>query len=368
MQPQHTHKEQISFVLFFAFIGLLVFWLIRSYLDIIALSLVMVIILKPLYDRTLVQVRGRVGLAVALTLLVFFLVAIIPLLFAWSVVAGQLATIIAFFQEPGATTEIIERINATLVRLLGRDIQISATLQEQIQQILVNITSWVAGVALGMGTQLADLISRLIIFLGIVSTLLPNYAEVVRRIKQLSPLDDALDTLFLHKIKVTVRAMFLGIFVIAVAQGLVCGLFFWLVGVPYAPLWTLLAVVASLFPLGASLVIIPIGIFELATGQYVAGLVLLVGYFLVVSNVDTFLRPRLVPKDAEMNFVLVLLSALGGLELFGFFGVVYGPVLMVVFLTALAVYEAQQPLKMSVEPAETPASYGLAEKERDLPH
>ncbi len=71
MQPQQTHKEHLSFILFFAFIGLLVFWLIRSYLDIIALSLVMVIILKPLYDRILVQVRNRVGLAIALTLLVF---------------------------------------------------------------------------------------------------------------------------------------------------------------------------------------------------------------------------------------------------------------------------------------------------------
>ncbi len=186
--------------------------------------------------------------------------AIIPLLFAWSVVASQLATIIASVQEPGAITAIIENINATLKRLLGRDIQISTTVQEQIQQLLVSTTSWVAGAALGVGTQIADLVSRLIIFLGIVSTLLPGYAEVIRRIKQLSPLDDALDTLFLHKIKVTVRAMFLGIFVIAVAQGLVSGLLFWLVGVPYAPLWTLLAVVASLFPLGASLIVIPIGI------------------------------------------------------------------------------------------------------------
>jgi predicted PurR-regulated permease PerM len=138
-----------------------------------------------------------------------------------------------------------------------------------------------------------------------------------------------------------VQAMFLGIFVIAVAQGLVCGIFFWIAGVPYAPLWTLLAVVASLFPLGASLVAVPIGIFQIVIGDYIQGTVVIIGYFLVVSNVDTLLRPRLVPKEAEMNFVLVLLSALGGLELFGFFGVVYGPVLMVVFLTALSVYEAQ---------------------------
>src|SRR5215211_4407062 len=133
--------------------------------------------------------------------------------------------------------------------------------------------------------------------------------------------------------------MFLGIFVIAVAQGLVTGLLFWIAGVPYSPLLTLVAVVASMFPLGASLVALPVGIFLLIVGNYVGGVVVLAGYFLIVSNIDNLLRPRLVSKEAYLSFALVLLSALGGYELFGFFGVVYGPVLMILFLTVLEVYE-----------------------------
>ena len=77
----------------------------------------------------------------------------------------------------------------------------------------------------------------------------------------------------------------------------------------------------------------------LSTGHYAAGLIILGGYFLIVSNVDTFLRPRLISKEAEMSFAQLLLSTLGGYELFGFFGVVYGPVMMILFLTALEVYE-----------------------------
>jgi predicted PurR-regulated permease PerM len=190
-----------------------------------------------------------------------------------------------------------------------------------------------------LGASIPDLISRFFIFLGIVGTLLPNYHGFVRRLKRLSPLDDRVDNLFLHRIKLTVWSMFLGIFVIAVAQGLVTGLLFWLVGVPYSPLLTLVAVVASMFPLGASLVAIPVGIGLAIVGNYAGAAIVLLGYFLLVSNIDSFLRPRLVSKEAYLNFALVLLSALGGYELFGFFGVVYGPVLMILFLTVLEVYE-----------------------------
>ena len=167
----------------------------------------------------------------------------------------------------------------------------------------------------------------------------PTYADFVARIKRLSPLDDVVDTLFLRRIKLTVWAMFIAIFVIAVVQGLVMGLFIWFAGVPYAPLWTLLSVVCAMLPLGASLIAIPLGIAHLLIGNYTAAVIILAGYLLVVSNLDMFICPRLVPKEAYLNFALVLISALGGYALFGFFGVVYGPVVMILFLTTLEVYE-----------------------------
>lgn len=341
MLGSYRKTNQVTFLVIFALLGALVIWLIHSYLDIVTLSLMMVIILKPLYDWLLRSMPGRTGLATSLTVGVFFLIVIIPLWLAWQVIAGQLSVFLVALQEPGQITALIDSINATLSRFVARNDLISPTIQQQAQQVATSAASWVGGAVLNLGTQVADGIARLLIFLGILGIVLPHYAQIVQRLKRLSPLDDALDSLFLHKIKLTVRSMFVGIFVIALAQGLVCGLLFWLAGVPYTSVWTLIAVVTSLFPLGASLVALPIGIVELALGNYGAGAIILAGYIVVVSNLDSLLRPRLVPKEADLNFVLVLLSALGGLEVFGFFGVVYGPVLMVVFLTAVDVYEAR---------------------------
>jgi predicted PurR-regulated permease PerM len=331
-------REQIAFYLLFATVTGLAFWLVHSYLDIIAFSLTAVIILKPLYDRVLSRVGGRVALAVTLTIVIFFLAVIVPLALALSIVAGQAATVLDSV-DPGADLISQEQIQ----RIMAFFTDLNLPFADQIQSWLVGAASQAASVlaafALGLGASIPDLISRFFIFLGIVGALLPNYEAFVERLKRLSPLDDQVDGLILRRIKLTVWSMFLGIFVIAVAQGLVTGLLFWLAGVPYSPLLTLVAVVASMFPLGASLVAIPVGVGLAIVGKYVGAAVVLLGYFLLVSNIDSFLRPRLVSKEAYLNFALVLLSALGGYELFGFFGVVYGPVLMILFLTMLEVYE-----------------------------
>ncbi len=332
-------QELIAFYLLFAAVAGLAFWLVHSYLDIIAFSLTAVIILKPLYDRVLRGAGGRAGLAATLTICVFFLAVIVPLAIALSIVAGQAASMLASVQ-PGTDLLSTEQLDKVMAFITSLNLPFSDQIESWLLGAVSQAASIVATFALGLGASIPDLISRLFIFLGIVGTLLPNYHPFVQRLKRLSPLDDRVDDIFLHRIKLTVRSMFLGIFVIALAQGLVTGLLFWLAGVPYTPLLTLVAVVAAMFPLGASLVALPVGIFLLIVGNYGGGALVLLGYFLIVSNIDNLLRPRLVSKEAYLSFALVLLSALGGYELFGFFGVVYGPVLMILFLTVLEVYES----------------------------
>ena len=151
----------------------------------------------------------------------------------------------------------------------------------------------------------------------------------------------------MRKINATVQSMFAGIFLIAVVQGAVLGLFFWLVDLPYTPLWTLVSIIAATMPLGASIVAIPAALAEFLAGHYGGGLVILIGYFAVVSNLDLLLRSKLVSLQTYGSFALMVLSLLGGYQLFGLFGVFYGPILMVLFLTMLDVYQthfAQTPV------------------------
>ncbi len=79
-------------------------------------------------------------------------------------------------------------------------------------------------------------------------------------------------------------------------------------------------------------------IYLLMSGQVVAGLCLLAWSAVVVGSIDNFLRPMLVGRDTKMPDLLILLSTLGGLSLFGASGLVLGPILAALFLTVLAIY------------------------------
>jgi predicted PurR-regulated permease PerM len=61
-------------------------------------------------------------------------------------------------------------------------------------------------------------------------------------------------------------------------------------------------------------------------------------FLLMITNIDTILRPRLVPKGAYLNPALVILSVLGGLQLMGLIGALYGPVIMILLVTSIDVY------------------------------
>jgi predicted membrane protein len=70
----------------------------------------------------------------------------------------------------------------------------------------------------------------------------------------------------------------------------------------------------------------------------VEGIFVIAAFLVVVSNIDTVLRPRLVPREVYLNPVLVILSVFGGIQLMGIIGILYGPVIMILLVTSIEVY------------------------------
>ena len=96
----------------------------------------------------------------------------------------------------------------------------------------------------------------------------------------------------------------------------------------------------SIIPLGSGIVTIPFGIGMMLFGNIAGGAFVVLFHLIGITNVDNFLRPILVPKEARLDPALMLLSVFSGIAMFGFFGIVLGPVLMIVIVTTLSVYLA----------------------------
>lgn len=129
-----------------------------------------------------------------------------------------------------------------------------------------------------------------------------------------------------------------GQFVIAAAQGVVEAGILYLAGVEYFFFFALILTFLSVIPLGGGILTIPIGIIMLLTGNIWQGLIILLGHFLIITNIDNVLRPRLIPKSIRINSALMLLSVFGGLALFGFLGIFVGPIIMILVLSTLEVF------------------------------
>ena len=136
-----------------------------------------------------------------------------------------------------------------------------------------------------------------------------------------------------------VQSLVFGVFLIAIIQGAAMGIFFWVAGLPYVFLLTILSMLLALIPMvGISWLVIALAIISLLTGNWIQAVVILFGFYGVVNWIDVLLRPRLLSEEASINFALFILAVLGGLAWAGIMGLFYGPVLMLLLVTTIEIY------------------------------
>ncbi|MFS8158940.1 MAG: AI-2E family transporter, partial [Candidatus Roizmanbacteria bacterium] len=154
-----------------------------------------------------------------------------------------------------------------------------------------------------------------------------------------SLMENNIDQTYINRALSITKSMVTGTFLVAAAQGALGGVFAWMAGLDYILTLTIIMIIFSVIPLlGTGLITIPIGIYLLATGNYWQGAIMLLGQALFVSTIDNVLRSYLSPKEAGLHPGLLLLSFFGGIQVFGPIGIIYGPVLMILFVTSVEMY------------------------------
>jgi predicted PurR-regulated permease PerM len=184
-------------------------------------------------------------------------------------------------------------------------------------------------------------VTAAIIFLYVFVALLTNREKLLTLIRQLNPLGEDVTDLYLRKVGSMVRGTVSGQFVIALCQGIAGAVSVYLAGFHHGFfMFTILLTALSIIPLGGGIVTIPFGIGMIFYGNIIGGAFVILWHLVVVTNLDNFLRPILVPRDARLNPALMLLSVFAGIAMFGPWGIVIGPVLMIVVVTTIDVYLA----------------------------
>jgi predicted PurR-regulated permease PerM len=119
-----------------------------------------------------------------------------------------------------------------------------------------------------------------------------------------------------------------GLVLVGLAEGFLLGIVYFAVGLSYPAMMGAITAVAAVIPFAAPVVYSFAGLYLLAAGDTVGGIVILISGSVIVFVADHFVRPVLIGGAARLPFLLVLLGLLGGLETFGFLGLFLGPAVM----------------------------------------
>lgn len=191
-------------------------------------------------------------------------------------------------------------------------------------------------------TNAVVLVSNFFIMLLVLFFMLKDGERWLAGLYELIPMEESHKRKILVRLDQTVRAVVRGLLVTAMVQGLLAGGAYLALSVPFPMVLTVLTIVLAPIPFGGTaLVWGPVVVYLFWIGAAGKALGMLVWGVGVVSVVDQFLRPWLIGQEVQIPVLLLVLSVLGGLALYGLLGLFVGPIMISLFMTAIQIYREE---------------------------
>jgi len=324
-------------------------WTLWPFSGAILWGTVLAIVFRPLYRRLLHATGERPNIAALVSLMAILFIVVLPVI---GITAALVRQAVAAYKQlelseldPGQfLSRIPEMLPDWVVGLLNYfDLTDFSALQERFSALLTAGSQFIAAQALAIGQNTVGLILSFFVMLYLLFFLLRDGDALARRIRNAAPLDNAQQNALFRRFTAVIRATVKGSIVVALVQGALGGLIFWLLGIQGALLWGAVMAVLSLLPaVGSGLVWLPVSVYLLVTGAVWQGIVLIAFGALVIGMVDNVLRPILVGGETEIPDYLVLIATLGGITIFGVNGLLIGPVIAAMFLASWDLFSEQR--------------------------
>ncbi len=326
----------IAVVLLFV---VLVFLAVRPILFAILWGLILAYIFFPVYSRLSHSIRNKTLSAVIVSIIAS-LVIIVPLWLVAPMVINQVMKLFVISQNldigsfishvfPSASQQFTTQLTATLGSLTSK-------------------ASSAAIDTVARGFQnLPLLLVNFIIICFVFFFTLRDSDKLKHFVKSVSPISRAKMQIWIKPFKDITYSIIYGNFIVGVLQGLAAGLGFLIFGIDNALVLTILATFMAVLPFtGAFIVWIPVAIYMFASGPLAPAIAFTLYNIVLVSNIDNVLRAYIISKRTNLSPVFALISAVGGLFLFGIIGLILGPLIFAYFIILLDMYKKKNLLSL----------------------
>jgi len=348
-----VHRKQV-FSWFFIAIFLLLIYIFYQILGPFILALfwgaVITLTLYPVHKRLTKLLRNRKSISALIMTVVATFLVILPLVFISATVAVDMFDIYQGLTDNLEVSELKSKLEklkglvpVTVLEELEKRLQIG---ELNIHQMAVKGLGSVSGYVINEVQSAATNLTGLLINFGMMIFALFFFFRdgdgMLERIKYLIPMKDEQKDEIFKKFYDTLNAVILGVMVTAAIQGILQGLFFWILGISYSVLGGVLTFVFALIPIaGAVIVWLPVGLYLVFTGSIYTGIAVLIFGGLVVSSVDNFLKPMIIGGKVKLSTLFLVLTIFGSLSVFGFTGIIIGPILLAIFMSFIDIYKSE---------------------------
>lgn len=355
--PVHSNWKIIG--LLAIVIALIFFW---PFLGVVVFAAIMAFLFYPLYR--LLDQRIPSVIAMCLTVIVSLVILILPLIFILGLAvvqgfnfANQIAGAANLDESVPIQANIqiaIDQVNAILASMSGGEVHIDEeSVKTFISQTLPDLVKSLTNVVIGFASSMTALFTSGTIYLFMFAAFLMRGQSFLKVLREVSPFHPAITEVYMSRTSSMIKASMLGQLLIAFILAFFTACTFFIIDLgQYFFFWVIIFTILNMVPLGSAVIVWPIAIIAMMSGNVVGGLWVLTLYLFVICNIDNIMRPRLIPKNIQVVPAITSLAIFCGIYYFGFLGVVYGPVIAILLLTTLEVYRTyKESLGMTKEVA-----------------
>ena len=346
-------RERVVNVLFYGavlLLGWLVFRIFQPFLVPLGWATVFVVVFHPWHMR--LENRWGKTRAAAFSTVAVTLILVVPALLLMSTFISEGIDAARRIQQAFAAGEMPWANRAwewIQQRALGEGKLDLATLARQGGERVGTFLASKAGAVLG---NIALFFFDLFVMLFALFFFFRDREALVDGIKRILPFDPARRDEMIAQARDLIQASVTCSLVVAAVQGTLGGITFALLGISGPIFWGVMMAFFALIPLlGTGLILAPAVIWLFLSGHAVKGIILAVVGFGVIGMVDNFLRPLLVGGRAQMSALVIFISVLGGVSVFGMLGLVMGPIVVATVASLLNIYTGHPERAASAESA-----------------
>lgn len=331
MEEQFIHQNRIRQIFFLAAIvlwGILLALELYGFLPALLGAITLYIILRKWMAYLVDKRKWKVGAAAGLLMFLTFLIILIPI----GVLVQMLSSKITYAVQH--SEELVESLKIVITRIEAR-FGMEIINPDNINKLSNGIAQFAPKV---LNATFSTLVTIFFMYF-ILYFMLVNGPKMEHGVYEYIPLrDENVDKLG-REMQNIVLSNAIGIPVIAFLQGVVGIIGYYILGVKEPWFWFVVTCITSMLPfIGAALAYVPLAIIFFANDEIARGIIMLIFGFGIIGTVDNIFRFALARKIGNVHPLITVFGVLIGLKLFGFVGLIFGPVLISMFILMLKIY------------------------------